>query len=230
MTLRQFRDMYQAFDPVLDPYKGTEGNQLGYLARHHLADSVSTREGLPRIFLSGFQGQRNPFAIHIHIQYLDGNFLTDFHHFGGVIDMLPGQFGYVHQAVYSAQVHEGTEVDDGRNHAGTNLTLLQGIQELGAYLRLGLLQPGTAGKHHVVAVLIQFNNLGFELATNIGSEVAYPAHLYQRSRQEAAQTDIQNQAALDHLDHGTGDHAIGFLDLLDVAPGTLVLGTLLRKQ
>src|SRR5699024_3679538 len=55
-------------------------------------------------------------------------------------------------------------------------------------------------------------------------------HLDQGCGQEAAQSDVDDQAALDDLDDGAGDNAIVFLDLLDVAPGALVLSALLREH
>src|SRR6476660_8957899 len=60
--------------------------------------------------------------------------------------------------------------------------------------------------------------------------IADTAHLHQGGRQEAAQADVQDQAALDDLDHRAGDHAVFFLDLLDRAPGALVLGPLLGQD
>src|SRR6058998_1858269 len=47
---------------------------------------------------------------------------------------------------------------------------------------------------------------------------------------EAAQTDVEDQAALDDLDDGALDDAVVFLDLLDRAPGALVLRALLGQD
>ena len=55
-------------------------------------------------------------------------------------------------------------------------------------------------------------------------------HLDQGGRQEATQADVDDKAALDGFDDGALDNAIGFLDLLDIAPGTLVLGALLGQD
>ena len=46
-------------------------------------------------------------------------------------------------------------------------------------------------------------------------------------RQEATQADVEDQAALDDLDDGTGNDAVLFLDLFDLTPSALVLCTLL---
>ena len=116
------------------------------------------------------------------------------------------------------------------DHAGADLALLQGLQEGRAHLGLGLLEPRAAGQHDVVAVLVQLDDLGLELLADVRLEVAHAAHLDQRRRQEAAQADVEDQAALDDLDDGAGDDAVLVLDLLDRAPGALVLRALLGQD
>jgi len=83
---------------------------------------------------------------------------------------------------------------------------------------------------HVVAVLVELYDLRLELAADVRLEVADPSHLDQGRRQEAAQADVEDQAALDDLDDGAGDDAVLVLDLLDRAPGALVLGALLGQD
>lgn len=136
----------------------------------------------------------------------------------------------MHQTVHTTQVDESTEVDDGGDHAPADLALLQFVQEGLAHLGLGLLQPGAAGEHHVIAVLVQFDDLGLKLLSDIGLQVADPTHLHQGGGQEAAQTDVDDQTALDDLDDRAIDHTIGFLDLLDGAPGALILGPFLGQD
>ena len=134
------------------------------------------------------------------------------------------------EAVDAAQVHERAEVDDRGDGARADLALLQGVQEVRAHLGLGLLQPGAARQDHIVTVLVELDDLRVQFAADVGREVADTTHLDQRGRQEAAQADIEDQAALDDLDDGAGDDAVLFLDLLDLAPGALVLGALLGQQ
>ena len=104
------------------------------------------------------------------------------------------------------------------------------LRNVAAHLGLGLLEPGTAGQDHVVAVLVQLDDLGLELLAHVGLEVADAAHLDQRGGQEAAQADVEDEATLDDLDDGAGDDAVLFLDLLDRAPGALVLRALLGQD
>src|SRR5699024_11584390 len=55
---------------------------------------------------------------------------------GGMLDVLPGQLGDVHEPVHAAEVHEGAEVDDRGHDARTDLALLEGLQEVVADRRL----------------------------------------------------------------------------------------------
>jgi hypothetical protein len=57
-----------------------------------------------------------------------------------------------------------------------------------------------------------------------------PGAARRASGQEAAQADVDDEAALDDLDDRAGDDALGLLDLLDRAPGPLVLGPLLGQD
>ena len=144
--------------------------------------------------------------------------------------MLPRQLGDVNEAVDPTEVDEGTEVNDGGHDTTANLALLEGVQEVGANLGLSLLKPCAAGQNNVVTVLIQLNNLGFDLTTDVRSKIANTTHLNEGCGKEATQTDIQDQAALDDLDDGTGNNAVFFLDLLDLSPCALVLCTLLGQE
>src|SRR5690606_14182587 len=213
-----------------DPHERTERHQLGDLAGHDLLDRVGAGELAPRVLLGRLQRQRDPLALQVDVEHLDLDLLAHLNHLGGVVDVLPGQLGDVHQAVHPAEVDERAEVDDGGDHALADLALGQLVEELGAHLGLGLLQPGPAGEHHVVAVLVQLDDLGFQLAADVRLQVPDPAHLYQRGGQEPAQTDVQDQATLDHLDHLAADDPVLLLDLLDRAPGAFVLRPLLGQD
>ena len=77
MTLSKFGDVNQTFNSIFNTHECAEGNELGDLAGHNLADGVGAREGLPRIFLGSLQRERHALAVHVDIQHLDGNFLAD---------------------------------------------------------------------------------------------------------------------------------------------------------
>ena len=66
--------------------------------------------------------------------------------------------------------------------------------------------------------------------SDVRIKVTNAAHFDQRSGQEATQTDVHDQAALDDLNDGAFNDTIFFLDLLDVAPSAFVLCTLLGED
>ncbi len=136
----------------------------------------------------------------------------------------------MNQTVYAAQVHECTEVDDGGHDALADLALLELVQEFAANLGLSLLQPCAARQDHVVAVLVELDDLGLNLLADVRLEVADATHFDERSGEEATKTDVKDEAALDDLDDGALDGLVLLLELLDGAPGTLVLSALLRQD
>src|SRR4051795_10978503 len=128
------------------------------------------------------------------------------------------------------QVHEAPEVDDRGADAGPDRALGELVEELAADLGLGLLQPLAAGEDDVVAVLVELDDLGLELAAHVGLQVTDATHLDQRGGEEPAQADVEDETTLDDLDDGAGDDLVGFLLRLDGAPGALVLGALLGQD
>src|SRR5205823_891380 len=103
-------------------------------------------------------------------------------------------------------------------------------EELLALLLLRLLEPRPSGQHDVVAVLVELDDLGLELLADVRLQVAHAPQLDERRRQEAAQADGEDEAALDDLDDRAAHDAVVLLDALDVAPGPLVLGALLGED
>ena len=144
--------------------------------------------------------------------------------------MLPGEFGNVNQTVHATQIDEGTEVDDRRYNTFAYLALFELVEESGANLGLSLLKPCTARENNIVAVLVKLDDLSFELLTDVGCKIANTTHLNEGCGQEASQTNVKDKTALDNLNNGTGDDAVVFLDLFDVAPCTLVLCALLGED
>ncbi len=147
-----------------------------------------------------------------------------------MIDVLPGQLGDVHQTVDAAEIDECAEVDDRGHDALADLALLELVQELAADLGLGLLEPRTTREDDVVAVLVELDDLGFDLLADVRLQIAHATHLHQRCGEESAQADVQDQAALDDLDDGALDGLVLFLELFDGAPRTLVLSALLGQD
>ena len=131
--------MNQTLDAVGNANECTERNQLGYLTWCVLTDRVGASEQLPWVFLGRLQRKRYTLTVVVDLENLNGNFLTDFNNFAGVLDVLPRKLRNVNQTVYATKVDECTEVYDRRNNTGANLTLGQVCKEGAAVCRLALL-------------------------------------------------------------------------------------------
>src|SRR5918994_100944 len=125
---------------------------------------------------------------------------------------------------------EGAEVHNRRHDTLPDLAGLEVGEELVALLPLGLFEVRPTREHDVVAVLVEIDDLGVEVAADERMEVAHAAQVDERRGQEAAQADVEDQPTLDDLDYGAGDDPVLLLDRFDRAPGPLVLGPLLRQD
>ena len=98
-------------------------------------------------------------------------------------------------------------------------------------LLAALLQENATGQHDVVAVAIHLDDAGLDLGAQVGMSRSFTRRRSTREAgKEAAQADVQDKTALDHLDDLAGDHFAGLELLLDGNPGTLVLGALLGED
>src|SRR5215216_3433223 len=230
VLLGDLGDVDQTLDPRGDPDERTERHQLGDLAIDDLAGRVLALELLPRVLLRRLERERHALALEIDVEHFDLDLLTDLDDLARVVDVLPGQLGHVDQPVDAAEIHERPEVHDRGDRALAALALLERLEELLAALALRLFQEGATRQHHVVAVAVQLDDLGLELGPDERMQIPNPPKVDERCGQEPAEPDVQDEAALDDLDHRALDRAAGLHDLLDLAPGALVLRALLRED
>ena len=144
--------------------------------------------------------------------------------------MAPGELGDVDQAVDALEVDEGAEVDDVGDLALDDLAGLQAPEDLLADLLALLLEHRAAREDDVVARAVELDHLALERLALELVEVVDAADVDQRGGQEAAHAEVEDQAALDDLDHGAVDRLAGLGGGLDLAPGLLEAGALLGEH
>ena len=227
MVCRHFRDVYEAFDAVADLNECTELHQLGDPAVDELANLVTLGEFLPRILLRCLQRQADALAAEVDVEDLHLDRVANGDDGAGVIDVLPRKLGHVDESIHAAEVDESTERNNRGHSALADLADLEVGEELVAGLLLVLFEVCPTRKDDVVAVLIEFDDLGVHLRADVRRKIADTAEFDERCGQEATQADVDNEAALDDFDDRAGNDFVGFLLGFDVAPGTLVLRTLL---
>ena len=173
-------------------------------------------ELLPWVVGGLLETQRDALARQIDVEHLNVDRIADLHDLGGVVDVTPRQLGDVHQTVDTAKVDERAEVDDGGNGTRQDHALLQLAENLGALVLAAFLEHHAAGQDHVVAVAVHLDDAGLKVLAQIGRKVLDPAKVHEGCRQEAAQADVDDQAALDDLDDFALDDLAGLELLLDL--------------
>ena len=93
-----------------------------------------------------------------------------------------------------------------------------------------LFEHGAARENDVVARAVELDHLAGELLAQELVQILDAADVDQRRRQEAAHAEVEDQAALDDLDHAAVDRLAGLGGALDVLPGELEPGALLRQD
>jgi hypothetical protein len=230
VALGHLGDVDQALDALAEVNEGTKADELGDLALDDCADGVLLDEGAPRILGGLLETEGDALAVEVDVQDLNLDLLANLDDLGGVVDVVPRELGDVNQAVDAAEVDEGAEVDDagdGALEAHADLELGEDLLALGL---AGLLEHDAARKNDVVAVAVHLDDASLDAGAHVGVEVLHATKVNQGCRQEAAQADVEDKAALDDLDDLALDVLASLELLLDAVPSTLVLGTLLGEN
>ncbi len=230
VVLRELRDVHEALDPREDLDERAEGDDLRDAPLDDVALLVALDHLLPGIALGLLQPERDPLAVAVDVEHLDLDLLPDLEHLGRVVHVRPRELGDVDEPVHAVEVDERAEVDDVRDLALDDVAGLEAVEDLLALLLALLLEHRAAREDDVVARAVELDHLAAELLRQELVEVLHAADVHERRRQEPAHAEVEDQAALDDLDHAA-DHGIaGLRGALDVLPRELEAGALLRQD
>ena len=147
-----------------------------------------------------------------------------------MVDVRPGQLGDVDQPVDAVEVDECAEVHDVGDRALHYLTRLEAVEDPLAVLLALLLEHRAAREHDVVARAVELDHLALDGLTHVLVEVGHAPDVDQRCGQEAAHAEVDDETALDDLDHRAVHRLAGLRRRLDAAPGLLEAGALLGQD
>ncbi len=210
--------------------EGAERNDLGDLAVDDGSDRVGLDELNPRILGGLLETERDALTLQVDVENLDLDLVADLDDLGGMVDVVPGKLGDVHQAIDAAQIDERAEVDDRGNRALEAHALRELVRISAALVLAALLEQNAAGQNDVVRLRSISMTRASISVLMVHIEILDATEVDERSREEATQTDVENQAALDNLDDLAVDNLAGVELLLDAVPSTLVLGALLGQD
>src|SRR5581483_6061572 len=222
--------MNEALDPREDFDEGAERDHLRHLALHDVALLVALEHLLPRIGLRLLQAERDALALAVDVEHLDLHLLADLEDLGRMVDVAPRQLGDVDEAVHPLQVDEGAEVDDVGDRPLDDVARVQTIENRLAHLLALVLEDGAARQHDVVPRPVELDHLAAELLPEVLVEVLHAADVDERRRQEPTHAEVEDEAALDDLDHAAGDGIALLVRGLDRLPRDLEACALLQED
>src|SRR4029450_3208874 len=144
--------------------------------------------------------------------------------------MAPRDLGDVDQAVHAVEVDEGAEVDDVRDLALDDIARLKPVEDLLALLLALVLEDGAARQHDIVARAVELDHLAAQRLPEKLVKVLAAANVDQRGRKEAAHAEVEDEPALDDLDHPALNCLARLRLLLDRLPCELEAGAFLGED
>src|SRR5262249_23214313 len=230
VVLRELGDVHEPLDAGQDLDEGAEGDDLRHGALHDVALLVAFEHLLPGIALCLLEPERDALPLAIDVEHLNLDRLPDLEHLGRVVDVAPRKLGDVDEAVHPVEIDERAEVDDVGDRALDDVAGVEPVENPLPLLLALLLEHGAAPEDDVVARAVQFDDLALELLGQELVEVLDAADVDERRRQEAAHAEVEDEAALDDLDHAAGDGLALLVGALDGLPRDLEARALLRED
>ena len=154
--------MHQAFHTLFDLGKAAVVGEVGDGGLHARAFRVAAGDFDPRIVAQLLHAQADAVLLAVELEDLDLDLVAHVDHLGRMANALPGHVGDVQQAVHAAEVDERAVVGEVLDDALDALAFLQGASScfaLGAVLGF---EHRTARNHHVVALLVELDDLEFQ--------------------------------------------------------------------
>ena len=219
--------MHQAFHAFLDLREAAVVGEVGDLGAHLAAFRIALGDIDPGILAQLLHAQADPVLVPVELEHAHRDFIPHFNHFVGVADATPGHVGDVQQPIHAAQIDEGAVVGEVLDHALQIQALFQGGQQRLPLLAIFLFQHRAPGDHHVVALLIELDDIEFQgPAFQMGGFPQGP-DIDQGTGQEGADVaKIHGEAPLDLAADDASDRIAAAVGLLQHQPGFGAAGLL----
>src|SRR5205085_287595 len=170
-------------------------------------------------------------AVGVHLEDPDVDLVALRDDLARVLDVMLRELGDVDEPLDARQdLDEGAEGDDVRDRSFDDVAGVEPVEDPLPLLLALLLEHGAARQHDVVARAVQLDDLAQQLLAEELVEVLHAADVDERCGQEAAHAQVEDEAALDDLDHTAGDRFALLVGALDRLPRDLEARALLRQD
>ena len=189
--------MDEAFDPFLEFDESTVRHQVDHLAPDPGVDRVAVFDTFPRIVRGLLEAKGDPFAIAVHFDDHDIDFLTHLEHFARVADPTPTHVSDVQEAVEAVQINKGTVIGDVLDCTALDVTRLDVFKQGAALFEPLLLNQFAAGNDNVLPLGIDLEDLKVIGLAHILVEVLGRLDVNLGGREKSVDAYIDDEPTLD---------------------------------
>ena len=190
-------NVHKAFHALFDLHEATVVREVRDLPFHNVVFRVAGFDLLPGIFPKLLEAQGYALTIPVKFENADADFIANIDDFARVLDTTPSHIGDVKQAVDAAEIHESTVIREVLDDSLEVHTLGEGGQQRFPFDGILFLEHGATRHHHIVAALVELDDLEFKfLALKVG-HFAHGAHVHQGAGEEGPDAvDVDGKTAL----------------------------------
>src|SRR6266446_315604 len=225
-----FRDVYQAFDALLE---------LDEYAVVHHADDFAVYFAACRIFFGGvhpwirlqlLQTERDALLFFVELEDDDVQLLLRLYHVRRMLDAAPAQVREVQQAVDSTEIDESAVLRHVLHVPVHDLAFGERFHQRGALGVQLFFKNRAPADHHIAAAAIELGDANLDFLAQQVVEILRRAQIELRPGKKRAHSDVDHQAALDAIDHFAGDRILGFESGVDALPRAAAQHFLVRDN
>jgi hypothetical protein len=118
-----------------------------------------------------------------------------------MVDVAPRELRDVDQPIHAVEVDERAEVDDVGDLAVDHVARVEAVEDRLPHLLALVLEHRAAREDDVVSRAVELDHLAAELTAEELVEILNASDVDERRRKEASDSEIEDEAALDNLDH-----------------------------
>ncbi len=202
------RDVDEALDAFLEFDESAVIDEADDAAEHVDAVGVALFGAFPGVGRQLLVAQADALAVGAELQDLDLNLVAHIEELGGMRHASPAHIGDVEKAVDATEVDKRTVVGEVFDDAVDDSAGFQLLEGLFLESRPLFFKKGTAAKHDIAAVLVEFDDLEGKFLAQVLVEVSRGAKLDLGTGKEGLDADVDLEATFDTVGDDATDQFV----------------------